>query len=271
MQVRFDAYTATTGSLMPNAAMDCLMFDADTVKQGGGHHGFRHRLVVSGADGHQTGSVQYGGQHPDLVMIEVKGERTPAVVDKLRAVAPGHNCTRVDSCCDFEFPGAFEALLAPCTGVKKEHKLRGSKAGDWDDFPEDGRTLYLGAATSVARARLYEKGLQPEYRHLNRADYCRLELQVRPSKDSKQIYSQLDALQVWGCSRWTRDLAARVLESEVLAHPAGTIRRETSRDRALRFMCKQYGAHIMSLMHEYGSYDEVGKHLHQLVIEAKES
>lgn len=270
MQVRFDAYTATTGALNPNVAMDCLMFQADTVKQFSGHHGFGHRFVVTGADGHQTGSIQYGGQHPSLVMIEVKGERTPAVVEKLRALAPLHNCTRVDSCVDFEFPGAFDSLLERCTGVKKDHKLRGSKAGDWDDFPEDGRTLYLGASASVARARLYEKGLQPEYRHLNRSDYVRLELQVRPSKDAKQIYSELDALQVWGCSRWTRDLAARVLEAQVLAHPAGTIRRETTRDRALRFMCKQYGAHIMSLMHEHGSFEEVGRHLHALILDEKE-
>jgi predicted transcriptional regulator len=35
----------------------------------------------------------------------------------------------------------------------------GGKAGDWDDFPEKGRTLYLGSTSSPVRARLYEKGL----------------------------------------------------------------------------------------------------------------
>ena len=46
--------------------------------------------------------------------------------------------TRVDACADFDAPGAFEALLAPCIEIKKEHKLRGEKAGDWEDFPSSG-------------------------------------------------------------------------------------------------------------------------------------
>ena len=68
---------------------------------------------------------------------------------------------RVDACADFDAPGAFEALLAPCIEIKKEHKLRGEKAGDWEDFPEFGRTLYLGASTSAVKARMYEKESSP--------------------------------------------------------------------------------------------------------------
>ena len=51
----------------------------------------------------------------------------------------------------------------------------GGKAGDWDDFPEKGRTLYLGSQSSPVRMRLYEKGLQPEYAHLNRPNWARIE------------------------------------------------------------------------------------------------
>ena len=58
----------------------------------------------------------------------------------------------------------------------------GGKAGDWDDFPEKGRTLYLGSQSSPVRMRLYEKGLQPEYAHLNRPNWARIEVQVRPAK-----------------------------------------------------------------------------------------
>ena len=34
----------------------------------------------------------------------------------------------------------------------------GGKAGDWDDFPEKGRTLYLGSQSSPVRMRLLRKG-----------------------------------------------------------------------------------------------------------------
>ncbi|WP_235605818.1 replication initiation factor domain-containing protein, partial [Rhodanobacter thiooxydans] len=81
------------------------------------------------------------------------------------------------------------------------------KRGDWD-MPELGRTQYLGASSSAVRARLYEKGKQPEFRHLSRFDLCRLEIQVRPAKDAKDAYSKLSALEVWGASKWTRQLAS---------------------------------------------------------------
>lgn len=119
-------------------------------------------------------------------MLEVKGEQTPEVVERFRTRFD-HRVTRVDSCADFDVPGAFEALLGPSTEVKKERRIMGGKAGDWDDFPEKGRTLYLGSQSSPVRMRLYEKGLQPEYAHLERPNWARIEVQVRPSKDAKPL------------------------------------------------------------------------------------
>ncbi len=266
MQPRFDAYTATTRVLSVNQAMSCLDFGAQFYKHSRGFKGFEHRISFIDSDQREFGSVQHGGMHGDLIMMEVKGERTPDFVDRLRSVAE-HRCTRVDSCVDFEEPGAFEKILVPCLQVKKDHRLKGSKAGDWDDFPEEGRTLYLGASTSVARARAYEKGLQPEYRHLNRPDYCRVEVQVRPAKEAKDRYSVASAEDVWGASKWTRQLAALLLESKVLPLPAGSVRRETVRDHALRFMCRQYGLHIQSLRTELGSDEELGRVLAGMVKE----
>ena len=138
-----------------------------------------------------------GAEQEDRVMLEVKGTRTPAVVEAVRASYP-HRCTRVDSCADFDAPGAFDRVLGAVMDAKKDHRLYGESRGDWDDFPELGRTQYLGAATSPVKLRLYEKGKQPEYRHLNRSDWCRLEIQVRPQKEAKQAYAGLSALEVWG-------------------------------------------------------------------------
>lgn len=266
MQPRFDAYTASSRALSVNQAMSVIHFPSDSIKHGHGFRGFEQRISFVDSDRREVGSIQHGGMHGDLVMLEVKGERTPEVVDRLRSVAE-HRCTRVDSCVDFEESGAFDRLLNICLHVKKDHRLKGSKAGDWDDFPEEGRTLYIGSPNSVARSRLYEKGKQPEYRHLNRPDYCRVEIQVRPAKDAKNTYSLASAEEVWGASKWTRALAALMLESKVAPLPAGSVRRETVRDHALRFMCRQYGLHIHSLRTELCSDEELGRVLAKMVQE----
>lgn len=265
MLTRFDAYTATTRAAKPQDLIPLVWHMGDKIKQGRGHHGFKERASFVSSCGTETGSVSWGGTHGDLVMIEAKGERTPDAVERLRASVE-HRCTRVDSCHDVEAPGAFESLLEPCLQVKKDHRLKGSKAGDWDDFPEDGRTLYLGANTSAVRLRLYEKGKQPEYRHLNRPDWARIEVQVRPTKDAKTEYSQADSLAVWGASAWTRELAAAVLQAELTPLPAGTTYKLSEQERALRHMCRQYGAHLIGLHNDLGSWEAVGHKIKEMIV-----
>ncbi len=258
MLTRFDAYTATTRAARPEDLLGLIWNAGDKIRQGKGHHGFKERASFTSPCGTESGSVSWGGTHGDLVMIEAKGERTPSAVERLRAAVPEHRCTRVDSCYDVEEPGAFEALLKPCLQVKKDYKLKGSKAGDWEDFPEDGRTLYVGANTSPVKLRLYEKGHQPEYRHLGRPDWVRIELQVRPTKEAKDAYSRADSLAVWGASAWSRELAGLVLAAELAPLPAGTTYKLSEQERALRFMCKQYGPHMIGLRNDLGSWEAVG-------------
>lgn len=264
MLTRFDAYTATTRAATADDLMPMLLRGEDKMRQGRGHHGFEHRMSFSGRDGTENGSVSWGGTHGQLVMIEVKGDRTPAIVERLRSRYE-HRCTRVDSCYDVEEVGAFDKLLQPCLQVKKGYKLKGSKAGDWEDFPEDGRTLYVGANSSPIKLRLYEKGHQPEYRHLKRPDWVRIELQVRPTKDAKDAYSKADSLAVWGASAWTRELAGLVLAAELAPLPAGTTYKLTDEERALRFMCKQYGNHLVSLATKVGGWEEAGLAIAEII------
>ena len=129
----------------------------------------------------------------------------------------------------------------------------GGKAGDWDDFPEKGRTLYLGSQSSPVRMRLYEKGLQPEYAHLNRPNWARIEVQVRPAKEAKETFSSLSPMEVGRC-QVDADIAAKVLEQHIDPHPAGTTYRLTDRETALRWMCKQYGQHLTSLAQDLGGW-----------------
>jgi len=260
--VRFDAYSATTTEAK---APDLLSVLADAaglgafhkMRQGKGFHTFGERIGIVNEEGTEWGSVQWGGRQGDRVMIEVKGEATPKAVEALRSRFQ-HRCTRVDACADFDAPGAFERLLAACQDVKQGHKLKGEKQGDWEDFPELGRTLYLGARASVCRVRLYEKGKQPEYRHLERHDWTRIEVQVRPAKEAKSEFSRLTPSEVWGASAWTRELAAKVLQEHIDPHPAGTTYRLTQRDAALEWMCKQYGVHLVDLANDLGGWECLG-------------
>jgi hypothetical protein len=265
--VRFDAYTATTSGPKPGEFIGLVFRHGDEIKQGKGFHTFAERAAIRNEYGEEVAAVQWGGRQGDRVMVEVKGERTPEVVERLRSHFP-HRCTRVDSCADFERPGAFEELLRPVLRAKSDFKLYGERRGDWE-FPELGRTQYLGADSSAVRARLYEKGKQPEYRHLNRPNLCRLEIQVRPQKEAKTAYATLAADEVWGASKWTRQLAADVLEQLLDPHPPGTVRRDSKRDQALRWMASQYGPHLVSLAADLGGWDVLGLTLKEMVSESK--
>lgn len=261
----FDAYTATTRLNDPQKLLSAAYIPGAELKQREGYfNGFGHLISLRAEHG-EYASVRWGGQNEGWASLEVKGALTPDIVERLRAEVPDHRVTRVDSAHDVDKPGAWDELLGICLDVKREYRLKGDKRGDWDDFPEDGRTLYLGAPSSPIRARLYEKGKQPEYRESGKPDWTRLELQISPQKDAREVYSKLSPIEVWGASKFTRALAARVLESELAAYPPGTVRRDSNRDRAIKFMCEQYGAHLISLKEDLGSWECVGLTLSELI------
>ena len=102
---------------------------------------------------------------------------------------------------------------------------------------------------------MYEKGKQPEYLHLGKPDWCRLELQVRPAKEAKEAFATLSPSEVWGASKWSRALAAKVLDEHISPHPAGTTYRLSERDKALSWMVKQYGHHLVGLASDLGGWE----------------
>lgn len=269
--VRFDAYSATTTQAKATDVLSLLATSAGIgafhrMQQGKGFHTFGERIGIKNDTGIEWASVMWGGKQGDRVMVEVKGDATPKAVEAIRAAFP-HRCTRVDACADFDAPESFEGLLKACTDIKASHRLKGEKQGDWDDFPELGRTLYLGARASVSRVRLYEKGKQPEYRHLDRPNWTRIEVQVRPAKEAKTQFSTLGPAEVWGASAWTRELAAKVLQQHIDPHPAGTTYRLSEREAALRWMCKQYGTHLVDLAADLGGWEVLGLTLREMVKE----
>ena len=119
------------------------------------------------------------------------------------------------------------------------------------------------------RLRLYEKGKQPEYRHLGRVNWARAEVQLRPKGDARETFARASALDVWGATKWTQDLSAEILAEQVDPHPAGTVYRLTSRDQKLMWMCRQYGAHLVALKDDLGSWECVGLTLAEIIGSAK--
>ena len=201
-------------------------------------------------------------------MIEVKGERTPEAVKQLRERF-WHRVTRVDACADFDAPGAFERLLEPCLEVKRTGHIYAQQLGDWEQ-PEKGRTYMMGAATSVARVRLYEKGKQPEYAHLPElVNLARIEVQVRPAKAAKAAFNEIAPAGVWGATRWTRELAGKVLQDHIDPHPAGTVYRQTDLERRLGWICTQGGATLLELLEQCGTWECVGLTLGEKIAELK--
>ena len=262
---RFDAYSATTRAITHEQAFGFLYRTGDDVRQSKGMHGFAERVAAKDSTGTEVGYVMWGGSHGDRIMIEVKGERTPDAVSLIRQVDE-HSVTRVDSCADFDAPDEFSRLYGLMSAIKKDRNIYAQHLGDWD-MPDLGRTYWMGAKSSPVRCRLYEKGRQPEYRHLGRTDWARLEIQVRPQKEAKRAYAVLDPSEVWGASRWTRDIAASVLVDHIDPHPAGTVYRLDSDEKALRWMCRQYGPRLVALAEVCGGWDMAGLTLREMCIE----
>lgn len=265
---RFDAYSATTTAANPYQLAE-LFGPGMKTTEGRGFHQFGHRLTFTDDTGVAVGAVQWGGGQGDRSMIEVKGERTPDVVEALRTRFH-HRVTRVDSCADFDAPRAFQRLLRAVRTVKRAHRVWGETRGDWEDHPEQGRTYYLGAKTSPTRFRLYEKGKQAEYAHLSKPDWVRAEVQVRPQKDAKGSFAHLSPVDVWGSSGWARDLAGRILQDHVDPHPAGTVYRRTDLESRVEWICRQAGPTLLEMLADCGTWECVGLTLGEKIKEMRQ-
>lgn len=270
--VAFDAYTATTKAVTRQEMLDIVCDQDDEVIEGmNGYHFFDHKDVIKDRDGNHVGSVLYGGErHGDRVMLEVKGYRTTNAVRDLRKASIRHRCTRVDSRLDFDFPNAFQTLLDPVMAIKRRCDLYGNRDGDWDK-PELGRTQYVGAKTSPVRVRLYEKGKEPSMRFLNRPDLVRLEVQVRPQGDSKELFALASPIDCWGAANWTGELAGELLQMKIEALKAKSIKTQNALDAKLAWMCKQYGPSLIELLHLHqGDFESCGMDIFSRIAQVQE-
>jgi hypothetical protein len=86
--------------------------------------------------------------------------------------------------------------------------------------------------------------------HPDERNAVRVELQFQPQKRrAKHAAATLSPDQLWGVSPWIADFAGEVFAMDVQPISISE-RRESDRNRALRFMASQYQAHLKSLWAE---------------------
>lgn len=255
---QFDWYQATPPASQ-QAVIDALLANLpEGIKrtEGKGFNSFKARADFHDDDGEVFATVMYGGVNPHP-NVKATGDHAPALAGVLRHHFPEHRVSRLDVAVDAMGEGLFDDVVRLMSATGREHRLKGEKIIP-DDLDE-GSTYYLGARESALRVRCYEKGKQlfkltgdPVWRQF--FDWTRIELQVRPEKDFKRTAATMQPAEFWGCSRWTRDLAAGVL---AMSPEAVSMKptRIADHERAMRALVQQYGATILRQVAKLGSWD----------------
>ena len=261
--MRFDWYQATIPE-HPITLVESLLArvaPGGSIVEGKGRHNYHQSFTINDVKGDRAAVVLAGGPngHPNAT---ASGHSTDGFVQVVRELWPGHRVTRFDSAQDFNDQEAWDRLEQTCREVGKERGIKG-RAIVPDDLSE-GRTYYLGAASSDVRVRLYDKAAEtrrklPEERHGEVPEHwVRLETQVRPRGDYKRVAAYSDPETAWAFAGWTSELAKRAM-SLTLARIEMQAGRETDHQRAYRFMLRQYGKVFKQMFADLGSWDCVGK------------
>jgi len=199
-------------------------------------------------------SVFWGGSNVQP-NVEAKGGCAPAIAGILRARWE-HRPSRVDVKRDASAQGLFADLfaLARVYADTRELALQEHR----NHHPDKGDTFYLGSRQSQAYLRVYQPGLKRAQEEGRSGDQIsaeernavRVELEFKPQKPrAKLAAATLSPDEMWGVSPWIADYAGEVFAMNVQAIRISE-RRESNRNRALRFMGAQYDAHLSDLWRE---------------------
>lgn len=191
--------------------------------------------------------VSFGGNNESLPGVLSRGWHARDVLPFFQAHWTNKaKVTRVDSCLDFF--DHFDAIQAQMQELHHSRKVARDRYG----VPETGQTFYLGAEKSPVRCRLYQKGLKdlpkmaPEERPFF-WNWTRLELQYKPRANEQHKAFQMTPVEVWGASRWSKELLAWVvgLNPPKLER---TPRMDRTAEERLAFVFRQYAR----TLHEVG-------------------
>ena len=221
---------------------------------------YSQHIALTDRLGRIVASVFWGGAtagssgHPN---VEAKGSNAPAVARIIRERWQ-HRPSRIDVKRDATREGLFADIreLAGTYATARDIRLQ-----DWsNNHPDMGDTCYLGSRASQAFVRIYQPGLKLAQHEGRTADQIstgerhavRVELQFQPQKQAaKRVGATRSPDELWGVSQWIADFAGEVFAMNVQPISISD-RRESNRNRALRYMATQYRAHLADLLRECG-------------------
>jgi hypothetical protein len=206
----------------------------------------------------EIGSLAWGGKNAARPLFEVHGEHTMSVVTELRAVCPVHKPCRIDVAIDFLHP-SFDEILGDVLAIKKKYKLYGQRGGDWEDFPELGRSYYLEKRKRPGvMARLYQKGLYEEWLHVGLPTWSRLEFEIYPDSHNAHLYASATPIQALAARRWAADLAGRVLKRDIARLPVVKKKADKTPMETLEWIGENYWRTLVACRQSLSSWEEVG-------------
>ena len=205
---RFDWYRGTVladwKSVIAWLTKHCLA----CIETGPGKNGYARRFEGITVDGDRF-TVDADGNNGAAPSMTGSGENAPSIASLLRSLQWEHRVTRADSAIDVIGDGMWEELSTLIIGFAHERNLKLSTVGDWlvESAPA-GRTLYVGSRESIAYLRLYEKGKQLGD---HTSTWVRAELEVKPDGSQREKASHATADDLWGYSKWARELAPLIM------------------------------------------------------------
>lgn len=210
---------------------------------------YARNLLLVAPTGHRLLQVRAGGSNPHP-FVECKGDASELVCGFLRGTYD-HRPARIDVAEDRRGERLFFQLIRLTKRIAKKYGLKWAPWGDWVT-PDAGRTIYLASRQSQVFVRVYEKGLK--YAHdlgLPVTDelrqWIRIEVEFKPQNPKSKASAQtLTPDAIWGTSDWLIEFASEAFGMEAQKINIAQ-RRESDMQRALRFMGKQYGAHLSAL------------------------
>lgn len=185
--------------------------------------------------------------------------RGPAAVEVATIVRQEwkHSVSRLDACADFDQEGLFEEVTDWARPFARDHGI--GVSGVWSADQDKGETIYFGSRRSACFVRVYQPGLKRAKEENRTGDAItaeerntvRFEHEHKPqNKPAKLAASGISPIDTWARSPWTAHMADKWFSMD-LKPVSVSLRRTSDHERALGFMCRQYRAHLETLLNRH--------------------
>lgn len=216
------------------------------------HPNYKHGLEST--DGNFW--LYHGGSNPHPFFVST-GQDASAGADALRKIFPDHSVSRADVAHDFIAERGFDRITEKIDPIARKARVKVMFMGDPSPDQKDGRTMYYGSPDSDVRVRVYEKDKEQISKGVPAQDipegWTRVEVQTRPRKGRKLLVASMKEAEVFGLSKWSKQVAEEVLgQAGMVPYTPDRSMRESTADRAVRHMLDQYGNALRAFVAMHG-------------------